>query len=225
MKHSKNAVNIGISFMDVFESMQPNENQILTFSNMPWPGMVSRPDRLYLADTGHGDDLLSVKSVDVIGDGEYYKTNYYYYILWDRFMQIMNGVKCKIDCGPNGYCKCGVCVKNPTEGVVDEMADCIMTCDDCLNEIYSLLQWIFVIGIIHFGVYYGCIHRFIAPRFKINGSLSIPTILVFLLSFMIITMILIWYFSRLMGYAVQNLLPEELFPSDHRGLLATFEYK
>ena len=219
--HSKNAVDIGIKFIDVFESMEWNENKILTFSNMPWPGMVSRPDRLYLADTNN--NALQIRSVDVIGDGEYYKQNYFYYVLWDRFWQTLNGMKCKIYCGPNGYCKCGVCVKNP-HAIVDEMSDCQSTCDDCLNDIISLVKWVLIIGNIHFGTYYGCIHRFIAPRYKFNSTQSIPIIVVFLLSFMISTMILIWYFTKTIQYTVTNMLPEELFPSDHRGLLATFEY-
>eukprot|EP01084_Bolivina_argentea_P077806 141164_1 len=221
---NKNSIDIGVRFIDVFQSMIPNENQILTFSNMPWPGMVSRPDRLYLGNVD--TDVLKMKAIDIIGDGNYYKQNFYYSILWNRFWDSLKGIKCKIDCGPNGYCKCGVCVKNP-HGIADEMNDCKISCGNCLNDMYSLLKWYFVVIFIHIIAYYGCIHGlYMAPRLKYNSNLSrsIPSIILFGISLIVFLIVIAWYYTQTIQYVVVNMLSEELFPSDHRGLLAAFEY-
>ena len=228
---NKYSINIGIKFIDVFYSMQPKENKILTFSNMPYPGMISRPDRLYLGNinnnNNNNNNLLKIKSINIIGDGKYYKMHYYYNILLDRFWVILNGKNCKIDCGPNGYCKCGVCVKNPN-GIIDEMKDCNFynNCNYCINHLYLLLKLILINIILHFILYYSCINGlYIAPRLKyFNSNLSIPIIILFITSFIIISFIIISYFIINIQQILINMLPEELFPSDHRGLLTTFEY-
>ena len=222
ISNSHNALDIGIRFDDVFESMETNESKILTFSNMPWPGMVSRPDRLYHAHIGNVDELR-IKSIAVIGDGKTYRGGFYFRLLWNRFSDALKREKCAFDCGPNGYCRCGVCVKNPN-GIEDEMKDCQTSCGVCSDDMFDLMKWCLVMSILHAVIYYGCIHGlYMAPRLKIEKDLSIPIFVFFIISFVICADLVIWNFSERMKEAVFHMMDEELFPSDHRGLVASFE--
>ena len=168
--------NNNIHWIDVFETNNNNKNkennnneadqsQILTFSNMPYPGMISRPDRIFMTysnsksqenaqivalqnieDSNNNNNkiidlanpsqgvktksskmaFLTIVETNVIGDGsDYGRYSLYYYLrmVFERITYILDGKKCEIDCGPNGYCSCGVCVKQPN-GIPDEIKHC-----------------------------------------------------------------------------------------------------
>eukprot|EP00051_Salpingoeca_urceolata_P005858 m.78189 g.78189 ORF g.78189 m.78189 type:complete len:483 (-) comp14574_c0_seq4:91-1539(-) len=91
----------------------------LTFSNMPQPGVVSRPDRLLYSSS----TLQALDSV-VLGDGTAYARDAYLGVLWARALRIAQNAPCGFDCGPHGKCVCGVCVAG-------EPKDCKVPCEMC----------------------------------------------------------------------------------------------
>lgn len=118
-----------------------------TFSNMPYPGMQSRPDRIYLSQqstsvaTGAAvngvEPNWKVLDFNLFGNGSDYLKRYKSNILWHRFwLAVDNSVECPYDCGPHGKCQCGICVAAATE-------ICHVPCQRCqpLANEYSRLQW------------------------------------------------------------------------------------
>ena len=217
------AFEIGSDFIDVFESMIDNEADRLTFSNMPWPGMVSRPDRLLMTNL-KDNGFLKIKSVEIIGDGVYYGERYYYRILWYRLKMVWNGKECPFDCGPNGFCRCGNCVGNPN-GIADEMDDCAADeCSSCARDMQTALIWVSVVVVMHLVGYLCCVRGlYIRPRVKYL-EWSVPTSRLFPLSCTIFVVVILWYWMTDTFDAVRHVMAEELFPSDHRGLVAVFTF-
>jgi len=217
-----NAIDIGIRFEDVFVAKNESAER-MTFSNMPWPGLVSRPDRMFYAQIGARNEIKNASSIKVIGDGFVYKNDFFYHILWNRFCDAMSGKECLFDCGPNGFCECGVCVTNPN-GIVDEREDCKTSCNLCSDDMYAMLYWCLLIGIAHAIVYYGLIHGlYVRPRWKMTKRCSLPICIFFIISFVLFVLVIVWRLHGRMKETIFNLMDEELFPSDHRGLVATFE--
>ncbi|GFS18550.1 endonuclease exonuclease phosphatase [Elysia marginata] len=87
----------------------------LSFSNMPSPGYISRPDRILLSPT------FKVIRSDLYGHGGPYINSCYSAIIMKRTMSMLrsafdsfirrNGYSCLHDCGPHGSCRCGICVR------------------------------------------------------------------------------------------------------------------
>lgn len=105
------------------------------FTFQPSPGMESRPDRIIVSSS------LTVKSVELQGNGVRYKQKYTAAIHWERFITIIkaarlsylgvSGYSCYHDCGPSGSCQCGVCV------AVGNKQNCdLPNCDTCNADIY-----------------------------------------------------------------------------------------
>ena len=224
------AVELGSEFIDVFENLIGDELDRLTFSNMPWPGMVSRPDRLYFSNIHVEEDhdpFLKMESAEIIGDGVEYRRLFYFRILWYRLEMAWNGEQCPFDCGPNGYCQCGNCVKNPN-GITDEMEDCKDSeCAQCADYLQSAILWTVLIVVIHLVAYCGCIRGlYVRPRMKVfeGAAWSVPTVTVFGFSSLFFIVLTLLYCISDTVIAVIDLMDEELFPSDHRGLVSTFSF-
>ena len=95
---------------------------------------------------------IQVKSVTLIGDGQFYKNMYSSSIRFHRMKTLIHhahlsymGVKgypCVQDCGPNGSCRCGMCVKGDNSNNCD-----LPNCQECDYNIYQsflLFSFIFV---------------------------------------------------------------------------------
>ncbi|XP_060083400.1 uncharacterized protein LOC132562661 [Ylistrum balloti] len=119
-----------------------------TFSNMPTPGFESRPDRILATSN------FEPHGVYLLGNGTAYKTHYYQRIITERFRTLLHssylswygvtGYSCFQDCGPRGYCRCGLCVK----GDHPVGSTCMSPdCDECSGHIF-IFTVIFVIFII-----------------------------------------------------------------------------
>eukprot|EP01116_Phalansterium_solitarium_P000056 TRINITY_DN10042_c0_g1_i1.p1 TRINITY_DN10042_c0_g1~~TRINITY_DN10042_c0_g1_i1.p1 ORF type:complete len:401 (+),score=88.25 TRINITY_DN10042_c0_g1_i1:51-1253(+) len=69
-------------FRDVWSSLYPHDAG-LTFSNMPSPGLESRPDRILVGE----HKCLREKQILVTGDGSEYRRQYYWRIVFARFWE------------------------------------------------------------------------------------------------------------------------------------------
>ncbi|XP_013416911.1 uncharacterized protein LOC106178324 [Lingula anatina] len=129
----------GPRFRDVWTSLQYSHEEGLTFSNMPTPGLESRPDRI-LVSTG-----VKVLTARLDGSGTAYRDRYYQAILRERFYRILEasqnarqgfkGYSCPHDCGPRASCRCGVCVRGGNQKT------CLVPyCTECLPELYTHIQ-------------------------------------------------------------------------------------
>uniref|UniRef100_A0A0B6ZLI3 Endonuclease/exonuclease/phosphatase domain-containing protein n=1 Tax=Arion vulgaris TaxID=1028688 RepID=A0A0B6ZLI3_9EUPU len=91
---------------------QPFEG--LTFSNMPSPGLQSRPDRILVSRN------ITVVHTKQAGNGIDYKKYYNTSVIISRAKSLLatsfdafigrSGYSCFQDCGPHGSCRCGICV-------------------------------------------------------------------------------------------------------------------
>ncbi|RUS78299.1 hypothetical protein EGW08_013934 [Elysia chlorotica] len=114
----------------VLEKRGSDPKAPLTFSNMPSPGLVSRPDRILVSP--------SIKEVNyyIYGHGAPYRNRFYSAIVMNRVESVLRsavdsflgkaGYSCLHDCGPHGSCRCGVCVQGGNE------LNCnIPECEEC----------------------------------------------------------------------------------------------
>ncbi|XP_071510406.1 uncharacterized protein [Diadema antillarum] len=86
-----------------------------TFSNMPSPGFVSRPDRILVSNR-----YFRVVGTKLRGWGEEYAVNYKRQVILARRAAVIEAARrtyygevggdCGYDCGPHGSCRCGVCI-------------------------------------------------------------------------------------------------------------------
>ncbi|OWF48749.1 uncharacterized protein LOC110452657 [Mizuhopecten yessoensis] len=116
-----------------------------TFSNMPTPGYASRPDRILATSN------FKPHGVHLQGNGTIYKSHYYQRIVTERLRTLLHssylswygvtGYPCFHDCGPRGYCRCGVCVRgdNPI-GTTCTLPEC----EECSSRVFIYIV-IFVI--------------------------------------------------------------------------------
>lgn len=129
IKHEQPASNIRDNLKDAWVSAD-NKGKGLTFSNMPEPGLVSRPDRILVPQN------VTVTWTRTAGDGTEYKRHYHLSVLLSRAKAIIqtsldafvgkSGYSCLQDCGPHGSCRCGVCVTGGNQN------DCsIPDCHEC----------------------------------------------------------------------------------------------
>lgn len=196
-----------------------------TFSNMPTPGFINRPDRIMVSRVG----LDPVKTV-LFGKGSTYKETYSTRSYVTRMKTIINMAKeqwngnniaysCHLDCGPHGSCRCGVCV-----GGGNKLSCDLPSCSECTASLYNIVlllyysMLLYVVSFIYLSVglwakhtnrrtlkkiflctrWFGCKH-FIA--FVIAGLVIFYTVMKVALSDMIALAL--------------NRIPEEMFPSDH----------
>ncbi|XP_069142390.1 uncharacterized protein [Argopecten irradians] len=129
---------------DVWEMVgHPNSGR--TFSNMPTPGYESRPDRILATSN------FITHGVHLLGNGTIYKSVYHQRIVTERLRTVLHsaylswygvaGYSCYQDCGPRGYCRCGVCVRGDNSiGKTCHLPDC----EECSHHLFTYIV-IFVI--------------------------------------------------------------------------------
>ncbi|XP_054750128.2 uncharacterized protein LOC129255823 [Lytechinus pictus] len=123
------------AYDDAWKVMHYGDNGF-TFSNMPSPGFLSRPDRILASNR-----FFRVISADIKGYGNIYAEKYQRYITFARRKAIIEagrrtysgepGGDCLHDCGPNGVCQCGVCVRGR-----DREPCSVPHCTACSADLY-----------------------------------------------------------------------------------------
>ncbi|XP_006811301.1 uncharacterized protein LOC100369850 [Saccoglossus kowalevskii] len=136
-------------YKDAWKETHAHEDGF-TFSNMPAPGMESRPDRILVS----ANDLM-VKDVNILGDGQSYREQFIDRIWWNRLHTVINsaylssigiaGRSCSHDCGPHGSCRCGVCVSGG-----NKQSCHLPQCFECNNDVYRHMLLIIVVFAIFF---------------------------------------------------------------------------
>ncbi|XP_011660953.2 uncharacterized protein LOC100889507 [Strongylocentrotus purpuratus] len=133
------------AYDDAWKVMHYGENGF-TFSNMPSPGFVSRPDRILASNR-----YFKVSSAELDGYGNIYAKKYQRYITSARRKAIIeagrrtyyreSGGDCLHDCGPSGSCQCGVCVRGG-DGHSCSVPDC-EACSADLYRLYCIVRIVF----------------------------------------------------------------------------------
>ncbi|EDO43890.1 predicted protein [Nematostella vectensis] len=128
------------AYVDVWNAVN-HGREGYTFSNMPTPGLVSRPDRILVSRNG-----LAVIKADTIG-GHYMSAYYHALNKWHRLVTVLHHTNlststsitytCHQDCGPHGSCRCGVCVRGGNKNNCD-LQFCY-ECDDTFETVNSIL--------------------------------------------------------------------------------------
>lgn len=146
-----------------------------TFSNMPSPGFISRPDRIFVSSG------LTAENLKIVGAGSRYKSRYSLNIFWERFQTIVQtsdlsqqGVKgypCLQDCGPHGSCICGVCA------AIGNEKDCLLpNCDICKQSLsFEVNIFVILVAVVAFHLFFGVLQIFIvaaASYTKVSGKLN-----------------------------------------------------
>lgn len=127
---------------DAAKVYSKSADQHLTFSNMPSPGLISRPDRILLSPD------IEVIHTDLYGQGRPYYYRCYSSIILRRVMSVLRsafdsflgktGYPCLHDCGPHGSCRCGICVKGGNKLNCD-----IPDCAECNG--HSLILFVLIV--------------------------------------------------------------------------------
>lgn len=133
---------------------------MLNFLNLillqPTPGLESRPDRILVSATRYNP----VQSW-IVGDGATYRAKFNNSLMYSRtktllynsYLSYKNtiGYSCEHDCGPNGSCRCGICVKGGNQN------GCLLPeCSECNSKTFQnalTYLFIFLFTIIH--LFYG----------------------------------------------------------------------
>ncbi|XP_076447772.1 uncharacterized protein LOC143284717 [Babylonia areolata] len=131
-----------LTFQDAWE-VTHGHSPGLTFSNMPEPGLTSRPDRVLTSST------VRAAQVSLHGQGAEYKAKHSTDIFIRRLHRVMEaaheafnqraGYPCLQDCGPHGRCRCGVCVKSEGEREACHLPDC----EECSPAVFVRLCFLF----------------------------------------------------------------------------------
>ncbi|KAJ8301501.1 hypothetical protein KUTeg_020488 [Tegillarca granosa] len=143
-------------YIDAWEKTKKEEEKGLTFSNMPTPGLESRPDRILVNAIGYNP--LSSR---IVGDGATYRAKFnhsiMYYrtkiLLYNSYLSYKNtiGYSCEHDCGPHGSCRCGICVKGGNQN------GCLLPeCSECNRKTFqNVLCYLFVFSFTIIHLFYG----------------------------------------------------------------------
>lgn len=223
----------GFGFVDAWV-MANGDRTGYTFSNMPEPGFVSRPDRILLSSVG-----FEVISAELHGDGKVYQQKYSFQNKWQRLKTTFRMAResalgsrfkypCYQDCGPHGSCRCGICVKGGDQNNCE-----LPSCSECDPEHYQ--SFIFI-GLLYAstGVFLlysfaktiimKCVHRTRRTHHRIlflcPNRLLILALIALLISLYYITI-------QSLGdtlEAVNGRLTEEMFPSDHLMIAARLQF-
>jgi len=87
------------------------ENDDDTFSNMPTPGLESRPDRILLFSNSRTGMIQRAIAHTVTDSSDRYRALFSEAVLARRLaIAARNDLPCEFDCGPRAVCQCGLCV-------------------------------------------------------------------------------------------------------------------
>lgn len=195
-----------------------------TFSNMPSPGMQSRPDRILLSKTW---PLLDVFRE---GDGSIYKRDFWWNVMYARFRTAMaNDKECVFDCGPYAKCVCGICVKGATP--------CPVPCATCAGADRALFTFVAapsVLVMCYIFVRMLCRgrnnHRVVLrPRY--GGAEKVEAWKKVALAVSVVAWVfIVWRLSDQPALnhlydVVTRVIAEEMFPSDHLFVSASISHR
>ncbi|XP_057296584.1 uncharacterized protein LOC130625495 [Hydractinia symbiolongicarpus] len=221
----------GYNFLDAWGLINPNHHGY-TFSNMPVPGFINRPDRIMASTAG-----LKINGVLIRGKGARYARRYRDVLWRARLSAVYNAAvqrssgknwdrSCAWDCGPHGSCRCGICVAGGDEN------NCMLSdCTECSSSKLSTLYMIILLLIPCFssillsftvlvlGIARPRIRRLCITKFKLGKLISKYSVVLSLFC-----IVCIFMFVRVNYNDVFNIvalqLEEELYPSDHLMVIA-----
>ncbi|KAL8605781.1 hypothetical protein ACOMHN_011143 [Nucella lapillus] len=137
------------TFEDAWEAVH-SDSPGFTFSNMPEPGLTSRPDRILISSS------VRATEVSLHGRGVEYKTRHAADIFTHRLHRVMKAAKeslgqhagfsCLHDCGPHGSCRCGVCVRAGVSTPPCHLPDCL----ECSSTVFMQLSFFFFLAAVLF---------------------------------------------------------------------------
>jgi len=218
----------GYGFIDAWKYIHGDQPGY-TFSNMPKPGLISRPDRILVSKSG-----LKVKSIMVNGKGHLYSLNFAYYLWHERRLSVMQAMRtgdsrCEWDCGPHGSCRCGICVSGGNEYTCKHS-----TCSECSTKklymyyffvtssiVYTCYSVIYIIlTVIHFlrRRYFHIYRKIKRIRCLTNHYIFLSCLTLCLLNILFVKFAF-WDVLRI----IEMQLDEELNPSDHLMVIARIE--
>ena len=204
------------------------------FCLQPTPGLVSRPDRILVSVTG-----LKVTSADILGDGREYQKMYNMKSKWHRLKMAFAMAKeaaygprfkytCHQDCGPHGSCRCGMCVKGG-----DQMNCVLPLCHECNAAHYNSFVFIFFlyVSFAAFFVYIllklalsTCFFRSRRFHLRLFFLCSNKTLGLAMIGLLVpLYLITLWNIQDTLQ-TVNGRLAEEMFPSDHRMIVAKLQF-
>ncbi|XP_062587961.1 uncharacterized protein LOC134249646 [Saccostrea cucullata] len=149
------------TFLDAWTEVHGLEEAGYTFSNMPSPGLESRPDRIIV------NSKMEIKAASLTGDGSFYKDKYSSSISFHRLKSLIHhsylsymgvtGYACLQDCGPHGSCRCGMCVKGDNSNNCD-----LPNCQECNQDTYkNIVLFAFVFIFVCFHIFFAVLIIFI----------------------------------------------------------------
>eukprot|EP00042_Codosiga_hollandica_P024750 m.105963 g.105963 ORF g.105963 m.105963 type:complete len:259 (+) comp51668_c0_seq1:27-803(+) len=172
-----------------------------TFSNMPTPGSVARPDRLLYTETPL---WTAVSSQVVADDPEAYRQRFWMHLFAERLLLVLANEACLFDCGPRGKCVCGVCILAAEE-------NCPPPCPICENFAQKITLTVagYLVGLLLLMRLCRHCHKWMRLVACVVFLMTAP------LSLRIVA-------PTETGIIASRIMPEEFFASDHRLLLASF---
>ncbi|XP_068714606.1 uncharacterized protein [Montipora foliosa] len=227
------ALSQGYAFVDAWVTAN-GDGTGYTFSNMPEPGLVSRPDRILVSLSG-----FQVISAELHGDGKVYQQKYSLQNKWQRLKTTFRVARetalgprykytCYQDCGPHGSCRCGICV---TGG--DHRNCKLPICRECDFEHYQSFIFIgllysatgaFLLYSLVKTIILKCVLRTGRAHHRILFLCSNRTFVVALVALLVsLYFITIWSLGDTIA-AVNGQLTEEMFPSDHLMIAAKLQF-
>ncbi|PVD25351.1 hypothetical protein C0Q70_15851 [Pomacea canaliculata] len=136
-------------FLDTWTSSHGPDSPGFTFSNMPSPGLVSRPDHilvsknirvLQMALHGNGSEYGQARRAAV----HLHRARLLIKVMTASFFGY-TGYSCLHDCGPHGSCRCGVCVKGGNSNT------CLLPdCEECSPLKFVYFVFLMVLAAVHF---------------------------------------------------------------------------
>lgn len=226
-------LNQGYGFVDAWVTANGNSKGY-TFSNMPEPGLISRPDRILVSLTG-----LQVVSAEINGDGKIYQQKYSLQNKWQRLKKAYLMAKetaygprfkytCHQDCGPHGSCRCGVCVKG------GDTNNCELPfCFECNAEHFNNFILIFVLYSTTLVFFLYILIKMLIQR-CFSKMRRVHARVLFLLSnrtlgIVVVCLMAALYFITMTLLqdtleTVNGRIAEEMFPSDHMMVTASLKF-
>eukprot|EP00039_Didymoeca_costata_P005142 m.78844 g.78844 ORF g.78844 m.78844 type:complete len:472 (-) comp12692_c0_seq4:107-1522(-) len=186
----------------------------LTFSNLPSPGLVSRPDRMLVTRKGPLTPMHAI----TIGQGPVLEPSYRWLVLYRRLRSMMRNQECEWDCGPKAKCMCGVCVR-------DADSKCSPDCAKCYGLKQNvILHALAVLPTIAFSIYFSfwATSRqkrrvYVSCKFFVLRTVAC----IFLIAgFLYVISVHFWANPALSE--LYNFLPEELYIGDHLMVVTHF---
>jgi len=217
-------------FVDAWVEANPR-NPGFTFSNMPQPGLHSRPDRILVSKPG-----FRIESAFKLGRGWDYRRDYSNHLRLARLHAIYKSAQkqaegniyessCYWDCGPHGICRCGICVTKRDDDCDESYCS---FCGPARLRYFQFLQFLYISALLALLFSLGvCISRPLCGNTKSAFCKKLQRSIVTNKYFLLLTALAIiflyiyfkWTYSDVLQL-VDAQIAEELYPSDHMMVVA-----